>query len=42
MDILLTHGYYLCEDTHEKSVMRPYPPLGILYLMKKYVPLLPL
>jgi len=30
MDILLTHGYFLSEDEHEKKVMRPYPPLGIL------------
>ncbi len=32
MDILLTHGYYLNEDAHERQVMRPYPPLGILYI----------
>lgn len=32
MDILLTHGYFLYEDAHEKQVMRPYPPLGILYI----------
>ena len=32
MDILLTHGYYLYADAHEKEVMRPYPPLGILYI----------
>ena len=32
MDILLTHGYFLCEDPHELSVMKPYPPLGILYI----------
>ena len=32
MDILLTHGYYLYEDPHELQVMRPYPPLGLLYL----------
>jgi anaerobic magnesium-protoporphyrin IX monomethyl ester cyclase len=31
-DILLTHGYCLDEDRHEQVVMRPYPPLGILYL----------
>ncbi|PJF32383.1 MAG: B12-binding domain-containing radical SAM protein [Phototrophicales bacterium] len=39
MDILLTHGYFLNEDEHEKKVMRPYPPLGILsisaYLKQK-------
>ena len=32
MDILLTHGYFLSEDAVEKRVMRPYPPLGLLYL----------
>ena len=32
MDILLAHGYFLFEDPHEKAVMKPYPPLGILYL----------
>ena len=32
MDILLTHGYFLNEDLHEQGVMRPYPPLGILYI----------
>ena len=32
MDILLTHAYFLYEDAHERAVMKPYPPLGILYL----------
>ncbi|MFW6090059.1 MAG: B12-binding domain-containing radical SAM protein, partial [Gemmatimonadota bacterium] len=32
MDILLTHGYYLHEDPKEQEIMRPYPPLGILYI----------
>ena len=32
MDILLTHGYFLREDAHELQVMKPYPPLGILYV----------
>lgn len=32
MDILLTHGYFLYEDPHELEVMKPYPPLGILYI----------
>ena len=32
MDILLTHAYYLYDDPKERSIMRPYPPLGILYL----------
>lgn len=31
-DILLTHGYYLLEDAHERKYMKPYPPLGLLYL----------
>ncbi len=31
-DILLTHGYFLEEDPAERKVMKPYPPLGILYL----------
>jgi len=30
--ILLTHGYFLEEDAHERAIMRPYPPLGLLYL----------
>lgn len=32
MDILLTHGYFLAEDPHERQIMKPYPPLGILYI----------
>lgn len=32
MDILLAHGYFLYDDPHELKVMRPYPPLGILYI----------
>jgi radical SAM superfamily enzyme YgiQ (UPF0313 family) len=32
MDILLTHGYFLFEDPHELAVMKPYPPLGLLYV----------
>ncbi len=32
MDILLTHGYFLYQDPHEIQVMKPYPPLGILYI----------
>ena len=31
-DIILTHGYFLDEDLKEKEIMRPYPPLGILYI----------
>ena len=32
MEVLLTHGYFLYEDEKEKEIMRPYPPLGILYI----------
>jgi len=31
-DILLSHGYCLAEDEHEREIMMPYPPLGLLYL----------
>src|SRR5947208_54602 len=30
--LLLTHGYFLSEDPKEQQIMRPYPPLGLLYL----------
>ena len=32
MDLLLAHAYFLAEDAEERRIMRPYPPLGILYL----------
>jgi anaerobic magnesium-protoporphyrin IX monomethyl ester cyclase len=32
MDLLLTHGYFLYEDPKERQIMKPYPPLGILYI----------
>lgn len=32
MDILLAHGYFLYEDPHELKVMKPYPPLGVLFI----------
>ena len=32
MDLLLTHGYFLAEDPKEQQIMKPYAPLGILYL----------
>lgn len=32
MKILLTHGYFLDEDPKEKEIMKPYPPLGLLYI----------
>lgn len=31
-EILLTHGYFLAEDEKERQIMKPYPPLGLLYL----------
>ena len=31
-DLLLTHGYFLFEDPKERQIMKPYAPLGILYL----------
>lgn len=31
-DLLLTHGYFLYDDPHELAVMKPYPPLGLLYI----------
>lgn len=30
--VLLTHAYFLHEDAREQLIMKPYPPLGILYL----------
>ncbi|MES2761926.1 MAG: radical SAM protein [Bacteroidota bacterium] len=32
MKILFTHGYFLSEDPKELQIMRPYVPLGILYI----------
>ena len=32
MDLLLTHGYFVYEDPKELQIMRPYPPLGLLYI----------
>ena len=32
MDLLLAHGFFLSEDPDEQSIMRPHPPLGLLYL----------
>lgn len=32
MNILLTHGYFLQDDPKEQAIMRPYVPLGILYI----------
>ena len=32
IDIFLGHAYFLKYDVVERRVMKPYPPLGILYL----------
>lgn len=32
MSILLTHAYYLSADVKEQKIMKPYPPLGLLYV----------
>lgn len=32
MKIFLTHGYFLNDDPKEKIIMKPYAPLGILYI----------
>jgi radical SAM superfamily enzyme YgiQ (UPF0313 family) len=32
MKLLLTHGYFLAEDPKEQQIMKPYAPMGILYL----------
>ena len=31
-DLLLSHGYCVARDEHEREIMMPYPPLGLLYL----------
>ncbi len=32
MSIVLTHAYYLNDDPKEQRIMKPYPPLGLLYV----------
>lgn len=32
MNVVLTHGYFIQEDAKEQQIMRPYPPLGLLYI----------
>src|ERR1700722_1647992 len=32
MRLLRTHAYFLNEDPKERQIMKPYAPLGILYL----------
>jgi len=31
-DLLLTHGYFLFEDPKEVQILKPYVPLGLLYI----------
>jgi radical SAM superfamily enzyme YgiQ (UPF0313 family) len=32
MNLLLIHAYFIHEDEVEQKVMKPYPPLGLLYI----------
>ena len=32
MSLILTHTYFLFEDGKEQRIMKPYPPLGLLYI----------
>jgi len=32
VDILLCHSYFLTLDPLEQKVMKPYPPLGLMYI----------
>ncbi len=32
MKVVFTHAYFISEDTKEQAIMKPYPPLGLLYL----------
>lgn len=32
MSVLLTHSYFLYDDDKESRIMKPYPPLGLLYI----------
>jgi anaerobic magnesium-protoporphyrin IX monomethyl ester cyclase len=32
MSLLFTHAYYLSDDLKEQKIMKPYPPLGLLYV----------
>ena len=32
MNLLLTHGYFINEDLKEQQIMKPYVPLGLLYI----------
>ena len=33
LDLLLFHAYFLSSDPHEQEIMRPFPPLGIQYIV---------
>ena len=33
LDLLLTHAYFLAADPREQELMRPFPPLGMQYLV---------
>ncbi len=33
LDLLLTHAYFLATDPREQELMRPFPPLGMQYLV---------
>lgn len=32
LKIVFTHSYFMNDDPKEKKIMKPYPPLGLLYL----------
>lgn len=32
MSLLFTHAYYISDDPKEQKIMKPYPPLGLLYV----------
>src|SRR3984885_10831092 len=32
MRLLLTHAYFIADDLKEQKIMKPYVPLGLLYL----------
>jgi radical SAM superfamily enzyme YgiQ (UPF0313 family) len=32
MSLLFTHAYYISDDLKEQKIMKPYPPLGLLYV----------
>lgn len=42
MSLLFTHAYYISDDLKEQKIMKPYPPLGLLYvsayMLRKNIP----